>query len=188
MAKETFQSTKPHVNVGTNTQILEDTAGRLTLTDLGSNTAGNPLPSLIITYSAPAPSTNATATVAFSVDGEFLFDPGSSGPAVSIDFQFDVLPTSVSGTSEVDMVHWQSANDSQLLFGPPFRQFRKRLQPFGPFLADPHCRQQCPRLVRRRRRLTSAQRPYRVDGGDAAVILNLCACSSRESIIAFAPQ
>lgn len=102
MAKEKFVRSKPHVNVGTIGQTVLDTSGNLQVDDSGSDTEGNLAPSSVLTFSAPASSSSETATVAFPIDTDFVFDPNSSGPAVSIDFQFDVL-TSISGTPEIDV-------------------------------------------------------------------------------------
>jgi hypothetical protein len=41
--------------------------------------------------------------VAFPFDTDFVFDPNSSGPAQSIDFQLDVLANALSGTPQVDI-------------------------------------------------------------------------------------
>jgi hypothetical protein len=105
MAKEKFERTKPHLNVGTigHTQKLQDTAGQLTVDDSGSDTAGNPAPSSVLTFGAPVSSTPETATVGFPVDTDFVFDPNSSGPALSIDFQLDVLANTLSGTPQIDI-------------------------------------------------------------------------------------
>ena len=105
MAKEKFERTKPHVNVGTvnNTQTLEDTSGQLVADDFGDETNGNPLPSVDLNIDAPAASVPQTATVAYPIDNEFLFDPATNGAAVTLDFQLDVLPANVAGTTSVDI-------------------------------------------------------------------------------------
>ncbi len=101
MAKEKFDRSKPHVNIGTinYTKILRDETGLLTAED-DASTDGE---SVVLTFSAPASSAPETATVAFPFDTDFVFDPNSSGPALSIDFQLDVLANALSGTPEVDI-------------------------------------------------------------------------------------
>jgi len=103
MAKETFDRSKPHVNVGTNSSTVEDSSGLLLANDLALSGDGNPLPSSLLTFSAPASSSTETATVAFPIDTHFLFDPASSGDAVSLDFQLDVLSSVVGGASDVEI-------------------------------------------------------------------------------------
>lgn len=110
MAKEKFDRSKPHVNVGTNTATLEDTSGTLAVNDSslptgndsGSGDAGASGLS-IDGPASPSPSTQYTASVAFPIDSEFVFDPNSSGPAESIDFQLEVLPLVVAGTDDVEV-------------------------------------------------------------------------------------
>jgi len=102
MAKETFQRTKPHVNVGSNTQTVFDTASNLQVNDSGSTIEGNSAPSSVLTFSAPMSSSTETVTVAFPIDTDFVFDPNSSGDALSIDFQFDVT-ASMTGTPDLDV-------------------------------------------------------------------------------------
>lgn len=102
MAKENFERTKPHVNIG-HTATLEDSARALSVDDPGSETEGNPAPSSVLVFSAPATSSAETATVAFPVDDVFVFDPARSGDAVSFDFQLDVLPSTVDGTPDVEI-------------------------------------------------------------------------------------
>jgi hypothetical protein len=86
---------------------LEDTGGQLTVDESVSGTEGYPAPSSILSLNVHASSTTETWTwaVAYPIgeDFEFEYDPVEFGPAVSIDFQLDVLPTAVSGTSDVDI-------------------------------------------------------------------------------------
>ena len=103
MAKVKFEREKPHLNTGSNAQSVEDTSGRLTVTDVSSDATGNPAPSSSISFSAPASSNSESATVAFPIDAEFQFDPSLNAPAESIDLFLDVMPTAVSGTNEVDI-------------------------------------------------------------------------------------
>ena len=103
MAKETFDRSKPHVNIG-NTAILNDTSGSLTASDAASSTVGSgDTDSSILMFDASSSLSNETASVAFPIDTFFVFDPSSSGDAVSIDFQLEILPTTVAGTSSVDV-------------------------------------------------------------------------------------
>jgi len=103
MAKEKFDRSKPHVNIGTVSQILEDTSGQLTFGGFGSTTEGNPAPSTTLTFSAPASSNPESATVGYPFDTDFFIDPAISGDVLSIDFQLDVLPTIVDGASQIDV-------------------------------------------------------------------------------------
>jgi hypothetical protein len=103
MAKEVFQRTKPHVNVGTigHVQQAEGPAG-LTLDSAESTTLGNPPNSYLLTVDAPATASAEAATVVIPVDDEFFFRL-STGPAVSLDFSVDVLPLVLEGTNDVDV-------------------------------------------------------------------------------------
>ena len=82
---------------------MVDTSGQLTAVDSVSDTEGNPPPSGVLEFSAPASSTTETWAVAFPIGDEFVYDPAEFGPAVSIDFELDVLSTEVIGTSYVDI-------------------------------------------------------------------------------------
>jgi hypothetical protein len=103
MAKEKFERTKPHLNVGTigHVQKAEGPAG-LTFGSAESDTVGNPPNSYILTVDALATSSPASATVVIPLDDEFFFRL-STGPAVSMDFSIDVLPLEVEGTNDVDV-------------------------------------------------------------------------------------
>ena len=103
MAKEKFERTKPHVNVGTigHVQKAEGPAG-LTFDSAESETIGNPPNSYILTVDAPATSSPESATVIIPLDDEFFFHL-STGPAVSMNFSIDVLPLTVEGTNDVDV-------------------------------------------------------------------------------------
>lgn len=105
MAKEKFERTKPHVNVGTvnNTQTLLDETGQLTADDFEDAVGGNPSPSVLIEIDAPASSVPQSATVAYPIDTDFAFDPATNGAAVSLDFQLEVLPSSIVGTPDIDV-------------------------------------------------------------------------------------
>jgi hypothetical protein len=54
--------------------------------------------------------------IAFPIDDVFFFDPATSGPAVSIDFQIDVLSTMVAGTTDVDIT-LAIIQDEPFIFG-----------------------------------------------------------------------
>jgi hypothetical protein len=101
MAKEKFDRSKPHVNVGAATGIFENSSGQLVVTGSGSETQGNPAPSTLLGMNAPASSTLQRAMIAYPIDTDFLFDPATNGAAVSIDFQLDILPSVVDGTSQL---------------------------------------------------------------------------------------
>ena len=86
-----------------------DTSGQVTLTDAVDDSAGNPAPSAVLTFDAPATSTEEYTVVAFPLGDEFVYDPIEFGPAVSLDFEFDLLAQSVAGVSQVDvtLAVWQ---------------------------------------------------------------------------------
>ncbi len=110
MAKEKFERTKPHVNVGTNSATLEDTSGSLVVTDSAIPT-GNDSGSTDVGASglsldgpaSPSPTVEYTASVAFPIDTDFVFDPNSSGAAESIDFQFEVMSLGIAGADDVEI-------------------------------------------------------------------------------------
>lgn len=102
MAKENFDRSKPHVNIG-NTSTVIDSSGMLVSGDMASVSVGNPAPSSVLTFGAQSSASPEIATVAFPVDSYFFFDPESSGDAVSLDFALDVLPTTVLGTSDIEI-------------------------------------------------------------------------------------
>lgn len=80
-----------------------DTSGQVVVTDSVSADTGNPAPSAVLEFSAPASSTPQSVGVAFPIgdDFEFKYDPGELGPLASLDFLLDVLPVNVSGTPQV---------------------------------------------------------------------------------------
>lgn len=102
MAKENFDRSKPHLNIG-NTVNVTDTSGTLLSGDQGSATVGNPAPSSVLTFGAQSSTTPEIATVAFPIDSYFMFDPESSGDAESLAFSLDVLPNTISGTSNLEI-------------------------------------------------------------------------------------
>lgn len=99
MAKEKFVRDKPHVNVGTVSSTLIDTASNLTFDGDGSTIVGNLAPSTILTLSAPASASTQTVTVAYPFDSDFFIDPAVSGEVISLDFELDLLPSIVDATS-----------------------------------------------------------------------------------------
>ncbi len=101
MAKEKFERTKPHVNVGTVARTLEDSSGQLSLDGAGSDTLGNPPPSTLLVFGAPGSSTSEVATVAYPFDSDFVFRASTGQPALTIDFGVDVLPQVLEGTSQI---------------------------------------------------------------------------------------
>ncbi len=101
MAKENFDRSKPHVNIGAVSQVIEDTGGQLTLDGRASDIVGHPSPGTLLAFSAPNSSALETATIAYPLDTDFVFNPSRGGAATSIDFDVDVLPQVVDGTSEL---------------------------------------------------------------------------------------
>ena len=104
MAKEKFERTKPHVNVGTigHHEVL-DAAASLTVMEAGPTTGGNPDEYMILSIDAPPASVPDSVAVAYPIDDTFVFDPATNGAAVSIDFLVDVFPTTIEGTADVDI-------------------------------------------------------------------------------------
>jgi len=80
-----------------------DTSGQLVSTDGVDPGTGNPAPSAVLTFSAPASSSPQSAGIAFPIgeDFEFNYDPAEFGPVESLDFLIDILPNGVQGTPEV---------------------------------------------------------------------------------------
>ncbi|QEG33334.1 hypothetical protein [Bythopirellula goksoeyrii] len=94
--------------------IVEDTSGQLAAVDSVADNEGNPAPSAELDFSAPPSSTTQTWAVAFPIGDEFVYDPTEFGPAVSLDFQLDVLAREVSGSSHVDITLAILQNESFL--------------------------------------------------------------------------
>ena len=80
-----------------------DTSGQVTLDDSVDETVGNPPPSAVLTFDAPATGTEEYVVVAFPIGDEFIYDPIEFGPATSLDFALDVLAEPVAGASHVDI-------------------------------------------------------------------------------------
>ena len=101
MAKETFDRSKPHVNIGTVDfgQIATDTSGQLSYSDDVDPTDDF----MLVGFDAPASLKSETAAVAFPIDTEFLYDPATSGPALSLDFEPDVISQNIPGTSHIEV-------------------------------------------------------------------------------------
>jgi hypothetical protein len=103
MAKETFDRSKPHVNIGTVSQIVTDTSGQLTVSGVGDQVGGNPAPSTQLFFSAPGSGNPQSFAVAYPFDTDFVFDPVGRGRLESMDFYLDVLPTEVTGTADIEV-------------------------------------------------------------------------------------
>ncbi len=103
MAKETFDRSKPHVNIGTVSQIVTDTSGQLTLSGVGDQVGGNPAPSTQLFFSAPGSGGPESFVVAYPFDTDFVFDPVGRGRLESMDFFIDVLPTEITGTANIEV-------------------------------------------------------------------------------------
>jgi hypothetical protein len=103
VAKENFQRTKPHVNVGTVSQIVTDTSGQLTYSGNGDQVGGNPAPSTQLFFSAPGSGSPQSFAVAYPFDTDFVFDPAVSGRLDSMDMYIDILPTQITGTANIEV-------------------------------------------------------------------------------------
>ncbi len=104
MAKETFDRSKPHVNIGTVSQIVTDTSGQLTLGGVGDQVGGNPAPSTKLFISAPGSGDPQSFVVAYPFDTDFVFTPiADCCRDMSMDFFIDILPTQVTGTADVEV-------------------------------------------------------------------------------------
>lgn len=105
MAKENFDRSKPHVNVGTVSQIVTDTSvGQLKLGGVGDELGGNPAPSTKLFISAPGSGDPQSFVVAYPFDTDFMFTPGlGCCRDMSMDFAIDVLPTQVTGTADIEV-------------------------------------------------------------------------------------
>ncbi len=103
MAKETFDRSKPHVNIGTVSQIVTDTSGQLSLSGNGSTIDGNPAPSTQLFFSAPGSGSPQSFAVAYPFDTDFVFDPAGRGRLESMDMFIDVLPTQITGTADIEV-------------------------------------------------------------------------------------
>lgn len=103
MAKETFDRSKPHVNIGTVSQIVTDTSGQLSLTGVGDQVGGNPAPSTQLFFSAPGSGNPQSFAVAYPFDTDFVFDPTGRGGLESMDMYIDILPTQITGTADIEV-------------------------------------------------------------------------------------
>ena len=103
MAKEKFERTKPHVNVGTigHVQQIDGPAG-LTFDSTESTVTGNPPESYLLTIEATSAFASEPTTVVIPIDDEFFFRLGT-GPAESIEFSIDVLPQVFTGSGDLDV-------------------------------------------------------------------------------------
>lgn len=104
MAKENFDRSKPHVNIGTVSQIVTDTSGQLTLGGVGDQVGGNPAPSTKLFISAPGSGDPQSFVVAYPFDTDFQYTPiADCCRDMSMDFLIDVLPTQITGTANVEV-------------------------------------------------------------------------------------
>lgn len=104
MAKENFDRSKPHVNIGTVSQIVTDTSGQLSLSGIGDQVGGNPAPSTKLFMSAPGSGDPQSFVVAYPFDTDFQFTPiADCCRDMSMDFLIDVLPTQVTGTANMEV-------------------------------------------------------------------------------------
>jgi len=104
VAKETFDRSKPHLNIGTVSQIVTDTSGQLTLAGVGDQVGGNPAPSTKLFISAPGSGNPQSFIVAYPFDTDFTFTPGLvCCRGQTMDFFIDVLPTDITGTANIEV-------------------------------------------------------------------------------------
>lgn len=105
MAKENFNRSKPHVNIGTVSQIVTDTSGgSLSLSSVGDDVAGSPAPSAKLFISAPGSGDPQSFVVAYPFDTDFMYTPiRDCCNEMSMDFAIDVLPSMVTGTSNLEV-------------------------------------------------------------------------------------
>ncbi len=104
MAKENFDRSKPHVNIGTVSQIVTDTSGQLSLGGVGDTIDGNPAPSTKLFVSAPGSGDPQSFIVAYPFDSDFVFTPiADCCRNMTMDFAIDVLPTVITGTADVEV-------------------------------------------------------------------------------------
>ncbi len=104
MAKENFDRSKPHVNIGTVSQIVTDSSGQLSLSGVGDQVGGNPAPSTKLFVSAPGSGDPQSFVVAYPFDTDFMFTPGvGCCRNITMDFAIDVLPTEITGAADVEV-------------------------------------------------------------------------------------
>ena len=96
MAKENFDRSKPHVNVGSSSTIISDSSGQLSLDGKHSDLVGAQF-----TLSAPASVSTESFVVGYPFDSEFFVAPTRQRPALSIDYQVDILPIDLQGVSQL---------------------------------------------------------------------------------------
>lgn len=80
-----------------------DTSGQATIADVVDPNLGNPAPSVLLSFDAPATSSQEYLVVAYPIGDEFQYDPMEFGPATSLDFALDVLAEPLTGASQVDV-------------------------------------------------------------------------------------
>ncbi len=105
MAKENFERSKPHVNIGTVSQIVTDTSGQLTLSGIADEFVGNDAPSTKLFISAPGSGNPQSFIVAYPFDADFTFVPDDAACCreMSMDFAIDMLPLDVTGTANLEV-------------------------------------------------------------------------------------
>ena len=104
MAKENFDRSKPHLNIGTVSTIVTDTSGNLSLSGVGDQVGGNPAPSTKLFISAPGSGDPQSFVVAYPFDTDFTFTAiEDCCRNMTMDFAIDVLPTEVTGTSNLEV-------------------------------------------------------------------------------------
>jgi len=104
MAKESFDRSKPHVNVGTVSQIVTDSSGQLTMSGVGDTVGGNTAPSTKLFLSAPGTGSPESFVVAYPFDTDFVFNPATDCcRQMTMDFAVDMLPIDVTGTPNIEV-------------------------------------------------------------------------------------
>ncbi len=104
MAKETFDRSKPHVNIGTVSTIVSDSSGQLSLSGVGDTIEGNAAPSTKLFISAPGTGNPESFVVAYPFDTDFQFVPERDCcRQMTMDFAVDMLPIDVTGTANMEV-------------------------------------------------------------------------------------
>lgn len=96
MAKETFDRSKPHVNIGASSSIISDTSGQLSVEGIASDEVG-----ALFKITAPASEATELFVLGYPFDNEFFISPTRDRPVLSIDYQVDLKPLDISMLSEM---------------------------------------------------------------------------------------